>query len=438
MEQFYNFTTFTTCERMRWDRDLKILENWNRSNTSTTSTSNINLSSVCFFKEFQEFYHPIHGWLAMLVCMVGTLFNLANILVLTHKDMRNPVNMILTGMAVADFLNNFEYIPFTAHMNLLDTEARSIEDEYSLPWGIFMLFHTNFTLMIHTVAIWLTLSLAIWRFIMIKFPSRATDLCTVARCKMVLAFGYGVPFILTVPNTLFVKMSSSMKIKEDGDSCHTLYHLEINDWGLDSGLHFSLTLWLYSILLKLVPCLVLTIFTACLVRAMYKAAAHSAKLRGVGGVQGGEGGGGGLGGGGKAGSRAKSTDKTTKLLIVILVLFLIAEFPQGILGMLSAIYGQQFFLECYTPLGEVMDLLALSNSAANFLLYFAMSSQFRSTIRKMLGLPQNVSSGKKISVGAKKLERFPILKRDVVVNVAESPEHLEMKKIYSPDVGIMI
>ena len=77
----------------------------------------------------QEFYHPIHGWLAMLVCVVGTLFNLANILVLTHKDMRNPVNMILTGMAVADFLNNFEYIPFTAHMNLLDTEARSIEDE---------------------------------------------------------------------------------------------------------------------------------------------------------------------------------------------------------------------------------------------------------------------------------------------------------------------
>ena len=34
---------------------------------------------------------------------------------------------------------------------------------------------------------------SVWvpRFIMIKFPSRATDLCTVARCKMVLAFGYG-------------------------------------------------------------------------------------------------------------------------------------------------------------------------------------------------------------------------------------------------------
>ena len=31
-----------------------------------------------------------------------------------------------------------------------------------------MVFHTNFTVMIHTVATWLTFSLAIWRFIMIK------------------------------------------------------------------------------------------------------------------------------------------------------------------------------------------------------------------------------------------------------------------------------
>ena len=142
----------------------------------------------------------------MVVCVLGTLFNLANILVLTHRDMRNPVNMILTGIAVADFLNTLEYIPFTVYMNLLDTEDRSPEEEvgcsirslllthhpkYSLAWGIFMLFHTNFTLMIHTVAIWLTLSLAIWRFIMIKFPNKAAHICTETGCKVVLSFGFG-------------------------------------------------------------------------------------------------------------------------------------------------------------------------------------------------------------------------------------------------------
>ena len=54
-----------------------------------------------------------------------------------------------------------------------------------------MVFHTNFTVMIHTVATWLTFSLAIWRFIMIKFPSEAATLCTVARCKIVLFLGFG-------------------------------------------------------------------------------------------------------------------------------------------------------------------------------------------------------------------------------------------------------
>ena len=69
---------------------------------------------------FQDFYPPIHGWLAMLVCILGTLFNLANIMVLTHRDMRNPVNMILTGIAVADCLVMIEYIPFRIHMMRLN------------------------------------------------------------------------------------------------------------------------------------------------------------------------------------------------------------------------------------------------------------------------------------------------------------------------------
>ena len=54
-----------------------------------------------------------------------------------------------------------------------------------------MMFHTNFTIMIHTVAVWLTLALAVWRFIMIKFPSTAITFCTVGRCKLVLGLGYG-------------------------------------------------------------------------------------------------------------------------------------------------------------------------------------------------------------------------------------------------------
>ena len=56
--------------------------------------------------------------------------------------------------------------------------------------------------------------------------------------------------------------------------------------------------------------------------------------------------------------------------------------------MLSAILGQQFFIECYNPVGEMMDMVAITNSAVNFILYCLMSSQFRKTLRKMCGVKQ--------------------------------------------------
>ena len=78
----------------------------------------------------QEDYLSIHGQLAMVVCIFGTLFNVANILVLTHRDMKmNPINMILTGIAVADCLVMVEYIPFTIHMYLLKNWDRDQEEE---------------------------------------------------------------------------------------------------------------------------------------------------------------------------------------------------------------------------------------------------------------------------------------------------------------------
>ena len=56
--------------------------------------------------------------------------------------------------------------------------------------------------------------------------------------------------------------------------------------------------------------------------------------------------------------------------------------------MLSAIWGKQFFIECYNPMGEMMDMMALTNSAVNFILYCIMSSQFRKTLRKMCGVKE--------------------------------------------------
>lgn len=140
---------------------------------------------------------------------------------------------------------------------------------------------------------------------------------------------------------------------------------------------FRLTVWLYSFIIKLIPSIVLTIFTGFLIHALYKAEERSARLKNgrntvrtpaaaaAAQPKNGE-----VEGGGQANrgvqtassrvavnnngnvvveannttqvvpparrrstvhgksSRKKSTDRTTRLLIVILVLFLLTEFPQ--------------------------------------------------------------------------------------------------------------
>ena len=81
-------------------------------------------------------------------------------------------------------------------------------------------------------------------------------------------------------------------------------------------------------------------------------------------------------------SNSQHCDRTTRMLLAILLMFLITEFPSGLVALLSGILGDSFQLNVYHKLGEMMDLLALVNSAVNFILYCTMSRQFRKTFTK--------------------------------------------------------
>ena len=82
--------------------------------------------------------------------------------------------------------------------------------------------------MIHTVSIWLTLSLAIWRFIMIKFPTSAVTFCTLARCKALIICSYVIPIFLTIPNFFSFKIQEVGGVREDG-SCTIFYEVEVGN-----------------------------------------------------------------------------------------------------------------------------------------------------------------------------------------------------------------
>lgn len=120
-------------------------------------------SCKCEMPFVKEYVLNYHCFVAVAVCIFGTVANVFNIAVLTSKDMyAAPINRILTGLAVADILVMIEYVPFAFYRHV---ELRQRNFHYAA--AFFTMFHTHFSQVLHTISICFTLTLAIWRYLAI-------------------------------------------------------------------------------------------------------------------------------------------------------------------------------------------------------------------------------------------------------------------------------
>lgn len=102
------------------------------------------------------------------------------------------------------------------------------------------------------------------------------------------------------------------------------------------GRLYQINFWVHAVLIKLLPCFILTIISAWLIRALYRANSRKKALKGYSACTAETS----LNGNAtiftrKSTKRSKAerrTDRTTKMLVAVLMLFLLTEFPQGILG----------------------------------------------------------------------------------------------------------
>lgn len=323
------------------------------------------------FKDVFDIYNKFHGYLALIVCLFGTVANLLNIIVLTRKEMACfPVNRILAGLAVADMFVMVEYIPFAYLYSIFLPKQR--EFPYSL--AVYMLFHSNFAQVLHTISMCLTLTLAIWRYIVIKYPERSQILCTHYRCTLSICASYILPMFVCSPSYFFAGITTSV-VTENGKN-YTLYHVHLSDFARENTIYFFFCLWTYSIIIKWAPCIILSIISYWLIKTLCQAAKRKQVIRGYNSCPTEH-------SDRRAFKTERRTERTTKMLLAVLLLFLLTEVPQAILVLVSAVRGKEFFIKCYYIIGNFMDILALINGAINFILYCSMSRQFRQTFGQL-------------------------------------------------------
>ncbi|XP_047096641.1 G-protein coupled receptor dmsr-1-like [Schistocerca piceifrons] len=306
-------------------------------------------------RHFQAGYREVHAYLSLLVCVFGSVANSLNIAVLTRREMVSATNSILTALAVADLLVMVEYVPYALHTYLLKRpRARS----YTYAWAVFVLFHSNFAQVCHTVSILLTVELAVWRYLAVAHPRRGQ--VGVARTLAAVAAAYLLGPLLCAPHFLAFEVA---EVRERGATLHVVQMSRLSRAA--GGLLADLNFWVYAVAVKLAPCAALTVLSLRIVAALLETKRRRRQLS--------------LAAAARQPAKERQTERTTRMLLAVLLLFLATELPQGVLGLLSGLLGQRFFAQCYLPLGELMDGLALFNSAVNFVLYCSMSRQFRVT-----------------------------------------------------------
>lgn len=318
------------------------------------------------FQDFHETFKHFHGYFSIIVCVFGIITNILNIIVLTRKDMVSPTNTILTGLAVADMLVMLDYLPFSVREYILHNQTRL--DKYSYNRAFFILFHAHFSVVCHTISIALTMTLAVWRYIAVSVPQRNRDWCSMPRARIAIVSSYLFSVVFCTP----AYFTFSIRDEEyEDEKTGEVTHMYLVDFSEVANAHdrllWHINFWVYSVLIKIIPCVVLTILSVSLIHALYKANERKKLVKGTGDNNAGD----------------RSCDRTTRMLLAVLLLFLITEFPQGILALLSGVLGEDFFRTCYHNFGEMMDILALINSAINFILYCTMSRQFRNNFREL-------------------------------------------------------
>ncbi|RZC39215.1 7TM GPCR Srw and/or 7tm 1 domain containing protein [Asbolus verrucosus] len=302
--------------------------------------------TYCDFKDIRKAFLVYYSYLSLIICIFGSVTNVLNICVLTTKQMRCPTNLILTGLALANLMVMLEYIPFV----FLYTENKAYVSHFTYNLAVFIIFHAWFAQAFHFISCCLAVILAIWQYIAVKFPQNNNKWCSNKRTKITLSLTYALCMVVCIPLNLSLKIwERQVPIDENGKilpknkvpfANGTIY---VADYENDR--YQIISSYVYGFVIKLVPCVLLTVLSCLLIVELLAAKERKKNLLNASSNK------------RKPSQRflekEKQADRTTRMLLAVLLLFLMVEFPQAIFGMLNLIIGKKFEIECYQPLGDV-------------------------------------------------------------------------------------
>jgi len=310
-------------------------------------------ATYCDLKQFSKDFRNYHIYLSFIICTLGSILNAFNIFILSTKQMRSPTNLILTALAIADVFVMLEYMPFA----YLQHESTSY---FTYNFASFLIFHAVYTNAFHFISCSLAIILAIWRYVAVKFPQNNQKWCDESRTKYTVLLTYVLCACVCIPVLASMKINSQNAFRTSTGEIIVNKTLISNFSNVENitiyytyyrnNIFKAISFYVYGIVLKLIPCILLVLLSTLLVIELFKAKQRKKNLmqsnnketQALNKKKPNH----------KHAEKEKQFNRTTKMLLAVLLLFLMAEFPQAMMGLLLHILGEKFATECYTPLGK--------------------------------------------------------------------------------------
>ena len=315
----------------------------------------------------------VSGFVCPILAIVTILCNILVCVVLLKKNMRTPTNVVLVAMALSDMLTGVWPMPCFIYFYTLGNWAEWLPYRWC---GIYDILIEYMPTIFHTASIWLTVALAIQRYIYVCHSFRAKQWCTVPNVIKVVVFIYVAAFLSQVSrfaefNYKPVPLQSRVhgpNVTIMGCVRHVAPFVESN-----IQVYFGMYYWTRVLLVHVVPCTTLVVLNSLLVSAMRSAQARRRML---------------LKQNRKSESRRlKESNCTTLMLVVVVGVFLLVELPMAICLIL-------FIMENTLETGIMeanarnvttifINLFILLSYPINFFVYCGMSKQFRETFKRL-------------------------------------------------------
>lgn len=312
----------------------------------------------------------ILGYILPFTIVVTAFLNTVVLTILVKPNMRNSVNMILSGLAMTDTFTGLSALPYYVYFYTIS------HDKMYLPhvWCYVQKYCAGvIPTIFHTISVWLTLSLAIQRYIYVCHSLHAKTLCTVRRMIRVTATLVILSFLLHAPR-LFDSSFVKVVLYADNEDGNIETCIEVlKSWADDyQSMYYPIYYWIRLITIHFIPAVGLTILNLILIAVIRSSSARRRHLI--------------LQNRTREWRKIRETNITTLLLVVVITVFIAVEVPMGVLMLLTILRNQYAFDIGYLDekseeiLSVTFNCVILLSYPTNFFIYVSMSKQFRSQL----------------------------------------------------------